>query len=333
MIVLIQNEIYKMLLKKKMILIVVLLIAFIGLFVYGEQYVYNSALERFETMTESGSFDWRILAEQQITRLNERLDSTYIPESGLRSIEIQIEQLTYFIDNNINPITPSAARFTVVFAEQSLVLFIPLLILVLGADLVSGEFSKKTIKILLTRAVPRWKIFLSKYIALLMMTTLVLLLMGLIASLVSGVFFGYWGFNEPIATGFRLINGSLDARNVIMISRIQYMVLIYALAWVVSVVIATIILMVSVLVKTTASAIGIIMATLIGGQFLQYFLSEWPIVKYFFVSNLDLSKYMTGSYQPIEGMSLAFSIGVLLSWAAVSLLISFIVFIREDILV
>ncbi len=333
MIALIQNEIFKMLLKKKMILIVVLLIAFIGLFVYGEQYVYRSAVERFETMAENGTFDWRILTEQQITRLNERLDSAYIPESGLQSIEIQIEQLEYFIENNINPITPSAARFTVDFAEQSLVLFIPLLILILGADLVSGEFSKRTIKVLLTRAVPRWKILLSKYIALLMMTTLVLLLMGLIATLVSGIYFRYWGFNEPIATGFRLINGSLDARNVIMITRSQYMVLIYALAWVVSVVIATIIMMVSVLVKTTASAIGIIMATLIGGQFLQYFLSEWPIAKYFFVSNLDLSKYMTGSYQPIEGMSLVFSIGVLLSWAAVSLLISFIVFIKEDVLV
>ena len=333
MIALIQNEVFKILLKKKMILIMILLIVFIGLFVYGEQYVYRSAIERFETMGENGTFDWRLLAEQQITRLKGKLDSTYIPESGLKSIEIQIEQLEYFVENNINPITPSAARFTVDFAEQSLVLFIPLLILILGADLVSGEFSKKTVKVLLTRAIPRWKILFSKYIALIMMTTLVLLLMGASATLISGLYFRYWGFGEPIATGFRLINGSLDAQNVILISRIQYLVLIYALAWVVSIVIATLIMMVSVLVKTTASAIGIIMATLIGGQFLQYFLSEWPIAKYFFVSNLDLSKYLTGSYQPIEGMNLAFSIAVLLSWAVVSLLISFIVFSKEDVLV
>ena len=57
MIALIQNEVLKMLLKKKMIVIVVLLILFIGLFTYGEQYVYRSAIERFKTMGESGEFD------------------------------------------------------------------------------------------------------------------------------------------------------------------------------------------------------------------------------------------------------------------------------------
>ena len=185
----------------------------------------------------------------------------------------------------------------------------------------------------MTRAVPRWKILLSKYIALLMMTTLVLLLMGVMSTALSGLYFGYWGFGEPLATGFRLVDGSLDASQVILITRVQYLILIYALGWAVSVVIATIVMMVSVLVKTTASAIGIVMAALIGGQFLQYFLSEWPIVKYFFVSNLDLSQYLTGDYQPITGMSLAFSLSVLLGWAVLSLAVGFYVFIRQDVLV
>ena len=331
MIALVRNELYKMLMKKKMILIVVLLFVFIALFVYGEQYVYVRATERFAAMGEG--FDWRVLAEQQINKMKGRLDSPYIPESGLKAIGVQISQLEYYLENNINPITPSAARFTVDFADQSLVLFIPLLILVLGADLVSGEFSKGTIKVLLTRAVPRWKILLSKYIALLMMTTLVLLLMGVMSTALSGLYFGYWGFGEPLATGFRLVDGSLDASQVILITRVQYLILIYALGWAVSVVIATIVMMVSVLVKTTASAIGIVMAALIGGQFLQYFLSEWPIVKYFFVSNLDLSQYLTGDYQPIPGMSLAFSLSVLLGWAVLSLAVGFYVFIRQDVLV
>ena len=39
-------------------------------------------------------------------------------------------------------------------------------IILLSADLVSGELGSGTIKLLLVRAVPRWKILLSKYIAL-----------------------------------------------------------------------------------------------------------------------------------------------------------------------
>ena len=144
MIALVRNELYKMLMKKKMILIVVLLFVFIALFVYGEQYVYVRATERFAAMGEG--FDWRVLAEQQINKMKGRLDSPYIPESGLKAIGVQISQLEYYLENNINPITPSAARFTVDFADQSLVLFIPLLILVLGADLVSGNSPKARLR-------------------------------------------------------------------------------------------------------------------------------------------------------------------------------------------
>lgn len=333
MLSLIQNEVMKILYKKKMILIFILLLLFVGLFSYGDQYIYEKTISKFEQLTENSSYNWVNLANQQIDELKDRLNSPYIPDSGIKSIEIEISQLEYFIDNDINPITPSAARFSAQFVEQSIHMFLPLLIIILAADLVSGEFSTGTIKVLMTRAVPRWKILLSKYIALLMMTTLVLLLIAIVSTVVSGIYFNLWGFQEPVATGFNLIDSELNASSVIMISRLKYMLLIYSLAWFVSIVLASIVLMFSVLFRSTATAIGIIMASLIGGQFLQFFLSEWNIVKYFFVSNLDLIKYLTGSYQPIEGMHLGFSIGVLSAWAILSITVSFVVFIRKDILV
>lgn len=94
-----------------------------------------------------------------------------------------------FYKNHINPITPSAAKFSVKFVKQGILMFIPLLIVILAADLVSGEFSSKTIKVLLTRAVPRWKILFSKFIALIMMTTLLVFMIGVLSSLVSFLFF------------------------------------------------------------------------------------------------------------------------------------------------
>lgn len=57
------------------------------------------------------------------------------------------------------------------------------------------------------------------------------------------------------------------------------------------------------------------------------------ISQIFFVTNLDLTRYLTGSYQPIEGMSLNFSILTLSAWAVLSLIISFVVFNRKDVLV
>lgn len=330
---LVQNEIMKMLYKKKWILILILLILFAGLFAYGDRYVYEKTVENFESISEDSGYDWVNLTTQQIERLKDRLDSPYIPENAIKSIQVQISQLEYFIENDINPITPSAARFTVEFVEQSILLLLPLLILIFAADLVLGEFASGTIKVLLTRAVPRWKILLSKYIALLMMTTVLILMLAIISTVISGFYFNLWGFQEPVATGFKLIKGEMNSSSVVIITRLKYMLLIYSLAWFVSIVLASIAMMFSVLFKSTASTIGIIMAALIGGQFLQFFLSEWKIVKYFFVSNLDLTKYLSGSYQPIEGMNLGFSVAVLSLWAILSIAVSFIVFTKKDVLI
>ncbi|MDY0235224.1 MAG: ABC transporter permease [Gudongella sp.] len=333
MILLIQNEINKLLLKKKMALIIVLLLIFISLLSYGQKYAYDKNIERFQTISNGEEYDWKSLASQRLKDLDRKLNSPYIPKEGISSIEREIKQLTYFIENDINPITPTAAKFSVGFIEQGIVLFIPLLIVILAADLVSSEFSSKTIKILLTRAIPRWKILLSKYIALIMMTTIVVFLIGVLSILISYAFFGLWGFAEPVITGFKLIKGELNSDTVVLITRLQYIILIYSLAWFVSIVIASITFLISILVNNSASAIGILMAALIGGQFLQFFLSDWTIVKYFFVTNLDLTRYLTGSYQPIEGMSIGFSIIILSLWAVASLIISFWVFNRKDVLV
>lgn len=333
MLILIRNEVTKLLLKKKLILIMCLLIIFITLLSYGQQYTYDKNIDRFENISGAGNYDWKSLATQRLSDLENRLASPYITASGISSTEIEIKQLRYFIENDINPITPSAAKFSVDFVEQGISLFIPLIIVILASDLVSGEFSTGTIKVLLTRAVPRWKILMSKLIALILMTTLVVFIMGILSILISYLFFRQLGFNEPVATGFCLVDGQLNADSVILVTRLEYTLLIYSLTWYVSIVIASLTLLISIIVDNTATAIGVLMAALIGGQFLQFFLSDWPIVKFYFVTNLDLTRYLTGSYQPIQGMSLIFSIITLFIWGLLALIIGFQIFIRKDVLV
>ncbi|TVP89472.1 ABC transporter permease [Alkalibacterium sp.] len=333
MIALIRNEIQKILLKKKMLLILFLLLIFVTLFSYGQNYAYERTIEQFEAETSETAFDWRVPAGQRLDDLERRRSNESIPDEVRASFDREIQQLNYFIDNDINPITPTAFKFNAEFAEQGIVLFIPLLVVILAADLVSGEFSKKTIKILLTRAVPRWKILLSKYLALLMMTTILVFIVAVLSTLVSFLFFRELGASEPVVTGFSVFEGQLVSDSTVLVSRLQYSVFIYSLVWFVSIIIASITLLISVTVDSSSSAIGILMASLIGGQFLQFFLAEWELVQYFFVTNLDLTRYLTGSYQPVEGMSLTFSILTLAVWGGLSLIFSFIIFNRKDVLV
>jgi len=330
---LVKNEVMKMLVSRKPYLILVLLVVFIGLFAYGEQYSYERSIERLENISEAISFNWENLARQQIKDMERRMTSQYISEEGKVSLALEIEQLKYFIENDINPITPSAAKFAGRFAEQGILLLLPLLVIILAADIVSGEFSTRSIKVLLTRAVPRWKILLSKLIALFIMITLVILLSSVIAIFISVFFFGRFGFDEPVITGFSMFSGGLNVSNVIEVSQLEYLLLLYSLAWFVCLVIGGITFMISVLVRSTSASIGIIMTALIGGQFLQFLLSDWELVKYFFVTNMNLPNYLSGDFQVVEGMSFGFSVSVLSVWALLSVFISFVVFQKKDVLV
>lgn len=317
-----------------MILITVIMLILVSLFAYGQNYQYKNTMDKYVKTTEdSGNIEWQALQKQQIQDLKNRLNRPDTPEASKASINIKIQQNQYYLDNNINPITPSAAKFAVKLMEQSVFVLLPLLIIILAGDSVCGEFSAKTIKVLLTRAVPRWKILLSKYLALLILFSMVILEMALLSLLVSGFFFNNWGFYEPIATGFNSSSGTLDVSNVIKVTQLQYLILVYSLGWFVSAIVGTISFMVSVLVRNTATSIGIMMATLVGGGFLQLFLADWPIIKYFFVINLNLPQYLTGSYTPISGMSLTFSTLVLLTWGIGALIVSFVVFTKQDVLV
>jgi ABC-2 type transport system permease protein len=203
----------------------------------------------------------------------------------------------------------------------------------LAADMVSGEAASGTIKLLLVRNVPRWKILLSKYLALIILEVIVVCFAFVLSAIISGFFFGFGGWLAPVATGFKVLAGKLDSSNVFNVPQWRYSLMVYSLAFYVAVVVGSISFMISILVKSTAASIGIIMSTLIAGNFISYFLSDWKITRYMFMVNLRLTDYLSGSFQPIEGMNMLFSITVLLGWAIAAILISFVYFTKQDILV
>jgi len=305
----------------------------IALFAYGEQYTISRTQERVAAqMGEESAANWQNLIQQQLADLERRLENPYIPEEGKASLRVRSEQLQFYLNNEINPLNASAARFMSDFMEQSVFLFLPLLIILLAADMVSGEVTAGTIKLILTRPVPRWKILLSKLAALAILEMLVVLLMALIAGLISMAVFQYAGFNEPVITGFRLVGDRLDTGFIRTIPRWHYLFMVYAIGYFVAFVIGCLSLMVSVLVRSTSASIGIMMSTLIGGSFLSFFIADWEITRYLFTVNLNLIAYISGSFQSIEGLSMLFSTLVLLAWAAGALTVAFLVFTQKDIL-
>ncbi|MFC1533529.1 ABC transporter permease [Thermodesulfobacteriota bacterium] len=331
---LVENEVFKILFKRRLSIIFCILVALISAFSYGQGLRLERTKDRLsKRIGASATEEWRKLAEQRLIEMRNRLESPYINDDHRSKTIVRIEQLKYNLDNNINPIDISSAKFTSKFMEQAIFLLLPLLIIMLASDIVSGESTAGTIKLLLARAVPRWKILLSKYLALIMMEIIVILFSFIISIVVSGLSFKYGGWTAPVATGFTLIGDKLDTSGVMNVPQYEYTLMVYSLAFYVAMVVGTISFMISVLVRSTAVSIGIMMSTLIGGTFLGYFLSDWKITRYMFMVNLRLPDYLSGTFQPIAGMNMFFSVSVLAVWAFLALIVSFVYFTREDILV
>ena len=153
----------------------------------------------------------------------------------------------------------------------------------------------------------------------------------MLAALISGSVFGFKGWDAPVLTGFSMAQDQLDTTSVRMMPQWQFILMEIGLAGVVSLTVATISFMLSVLVRSTAAGMGIMLASLIAGLILQGLVASWDSAKYLFMVNLRLINYLVDAAPPVAGMTLGFSLSVLAVWSAGALFVAFRVFMRRDV--
>ncbi|KIY23396.1 MULTISPECIES: ABC transporter permease subunit [Mesobacillus] len=325
MISLVRNEMLKIVRKKRILIVAGIIAVLVALFTYSQYRDLERRLERF------GDVDWRTTVQQQIIDMQNRLTSSGISDEWKSELQLTIQQQQYYLDNNVNPMEPGAPSFARMFAEHSINLLLPLMIMVVAADIVSAERTAGTVKLLLTRPVKRWKILMSKYLALILSVSIIVILFGVLSYLISGFVFGYLGWSAPVITGFSVAGNELNTNAVQMIPQWQYLLMEFSLVWFVALIVGTITFMLSVLIRNTPAGMGVMLAALISGAILSSMVASWESAKYLFMINLNLTGYLSGQAPPIEGMTLGFSLIVLAVWGLAALVVSFAVFIRQDI--
>ncbi|TNJ63868.1 ABC transporter permease [Paenibacillus hemerocallicola] len=325
MINLVYNEMVKLTGKRKLLVVTLIIGVLISVFTYAQYRQAEENRKRF------GDVNWRVALEQRIASWENRINSSRTTEESRKELEIRVAQQKYYLDYDINPSEPGAPTFVRGFVENSINLLLPLMMMVIAADLVSSEHSGGTMKALLTRSVRRWKILLSKYLALLLSVSLIITLFGLLSAVISGLVFGFRGWTAPVLMGFSVNEGLFDSSGVRQVPQWQFILMGLGLAWFVSTVVATITFMLSVLVRSTAAVMGIMLSCLIAGTILNSMVESWESAKYLFMVNMKLIDYLVDAAPPIEGMSFGFSLSVLLAWGAAALVISFVSFTRRDV--
>jgi len=319
---LVENEILKLLKRRRFRVAILILIALSGLIVFAQTQARDRRPRR----------DWRIEAQERIARMQNWERSGRLPQTQLRWVRFEIARTQYHLDRNMDPEAISGPLFSRAFANASSYLLLPLLAILFAADIVSSEFAQGTIKLLLTRPVGRARVLSSKFAALAVAITLTVMLGGLVAYLFGGLAFGYRGWGAPVLSGFRIAGDTFDPAGVRALPLWEDALLAFGLAWYATLAVGAIAFLTSVVLRSTAAAMGTMLAALIAGTILPRVAPSWEAQRYLFVTNLPLPDYYSGSPPPITGMTLPFSVVVLAIWALAAAGVAYAVFLRRDVL-
>ncbi|KAB8137903.1 ABC transporter permease [Gracilibacillus oryzae] len=235
--------------------------------------------------------------------------------------DADIAKNEFYIQNDMKPASYDAWQLTLENAGLSML--ITLFTIIVSAGIVASEFRWGTIKLLLIRPISRSKILLSKYVTVLLFAISMLVFLFIFNLLVGAVFFGMNGVNPSIvqatATGFE------------QVSIFSEIIMEYGLSMVNLIIMTTFAFMISTLFKNSGMAIGLAIFLMFAGNTLVGVLSQYEWSKFILFANTNLRQY-TGNGTPLmEGMTLGFSVTVLIIYYTAFLLISWLSFTKRDI--
>lgn len=298
---------------------------------------------------------WKKTLEKEIKQNEEMLQQPSLnsesKDGDVENTRSHNEQLKYLLANNIKP--QNDYDFNALRAIQDLMRNLGQLFLLVGvavfvADIVSGEATPPTLKLLLTQPISRGKMLLSKFIAISLAAIFSILIVELLAFIVTGIMFGFGNLKYPFVVGTQyhidnnvIENGTHPLRAILgssyLIPSWKYTLefLGLQLLYVISVVSVT--FMISSLVKSSMISMGISTVGFIAIMVLMGAVKFFRGLQlYVFLGYTDFQSILTGQISYSLGKAnpkIYFVIIVLLAWTFVSYAISHLVFKKKDILI
>lgn len=308
---LVHNEnikIYKRMGTWVMIGILVLVVALVGIFT------------RF-VLDPAGNADWKAQLSAENAQLSESMESAPMLEAQKRLLQERVALNEYRIEHDVAPIERDtlwgymvdATTFTGIAA---------LFTIVIAAGMVASEFSWGTVKLLLIRPVSRTKILLAKYTSTLLFALLMLVLLFSSSFLFGLLFFGFAGAETPYLS---YSNGRVIEHNMV-----THIVQLFGFRSIDLVMMVTLAFMISTVFRSSSLAIGISLFLMFTGPQLVQLLSQYDWAKYILFANTDLQQYTTGT-PLVEGMSMTFSIVMLMIYFGLFAFLALFIFNKRDV--
>jgi ABC-2 type transport system permease protein len=279
-------------------------------------------MKYFGGSDSAGQTDWRQQVQQSIQYTKQDLAefSKDAPASYIKLQEERIMELEYALANNINPYEQTLWS---TMDELAMVIgLVTVLTIVVAADMIAAEFSWGTIKLLLIRPATRTKILVNKYIATLLFSLVLLIVMFIASFILGAVTEGLTGISQ---VDLYVKDGAVHERAMVVKVLQTYGFQIVSLIMYV-----TLSFMISSAFRSSTMAIAFSLGLMLIGNTIVGLLSGYSWIKYVLFANIDLSQYFIGT--PLRpDMTLGFSLMILAAYFIVFHLISWLLFIKRDV--
>ncbi|MFD2046420.1 ABC transporter permease [Ornithinibacillus salinisoli] len=232
-----------------------------------------------------------------------------------------VDKNNYYLENDIQPLQYGAWRF--IMDNRAMLSVVSLLTIIIAAGIVASEFRWGTIKLLLIRPISRHLILLSKYISVLLFALFTLLFVFVFSLIIGSIFFGFEGINPHLVMQQDGAWAQISIINEIFSG--------YGYSLVNLVMMATFAFMISAAFRNSTLAIGVAIFLMMAGNSIVGFFSDRDWAKYILFANTDLKRYADGSSPWVEGMTMGFSITVLLVYYVIFMVVTWVFFTKRDV--
>lgn len=319
MLKLIQNELMKIFRRPGTYIMIALLL--IGVMITGGVMKYLDSTEK-----KAANDQWKqgVMAEKEAQK--EQLkglegDRSFFAKAQTKMLNRQIAINDYRLKNNIPPNESNVWAF--VSDSSSMISLVAMFMIVTAGGIVASEFSWGTIKLLLIRPIKREKILLSKYLTVLLFGGIMLVILYVFSAIVGAILFGMPETAIPHLT--------YEDGKVMEQSMAVHLMKSYGLNSIGMLMIATMAFMISAVFRNQALAIGISMFLMFTGDTATQLLStKFNWAKYSLFANTNLTQYTEG-IPLVEGMTLSFSLMILLVYFVLFQFIAFFIFKKRDV--
>lgn len=233
----------------------------------------------------------------------------------------------YTINNKINLNQENNLNYLLRTVIEDYELFVIIIILMVSGSIVSEEFNKGTIKLLLIKPFSRSKILLSKYLVSILTLIITIVLAILLEFIIGGYLFGFDSLKMSVAS-YNFNSNIVECYNVF-----EYMFIRIGYNLPFLIMILTISFCIGVVSSNTVLAVTLTMLIYMFSDMINELISKSSLtyLKYFLTVNWDFRNYMINGLGVNEYVNFKFSIFVYAGYLLLFLLIAFVVFKKKNI--